>query len=246
MWLFVAVAAWLSKRQGQHASRAAWAALMVGTVAARAAYVFGNWAAYSVDPVSILAVWQGGFTPLAGLLAGGVTVFVLSRDRRIGLQLAAVIALLGGAYYGLDRMTEQPRRGFPSGFVLTTIDGKTFDLATVRGRPFVVNLWATWCPPCRRELPMIAEVSKSASIPVLMIDQGEAREDVIKFLQRNGIETRNILIDKNSALSAFVGGGALPTTFFVDADGMVDQTFTGEISRAALLAGIERTKRNAH
>ena len=245
MWLFVAVAARMARRGGDAVNRAAWTALIIGTVAARAGDVIVNWNAYSVEPGSILAVWQGGFAPLAGLVAAGVTVLALAPKRRIGFQLAIVIALLGGVYYGLDRITEQPRRGFPSGFVVTTIEGDRLDLDTLRGRPFVVNLWATWCPPCRRELPMVAEVSASASIPVLMIDQGEAKDGVTEFLRRDGMATRNVVIDGNAELSSFVGGGALPTTIFVGADGMIDQTVTGELSRAALLAGIEQIKRKA-
>src|SRR3546814_18391910 len=87
------------------------------------------------------------------------------------------------------------------------------------GRPFVVNLWATWCPPCRRELPMLADVAANSDIPILLANQGENRQAVADYLLAGGISPRSVVLDTHMTLMAGAGNGFLPPTFSTHAKG---------------------------
>ena len=67
--VFMATANWIGRRHGPDSDKAAWRALLVGLVAARLGFVAQNWPAFAVEPLSILYVWQGGFSPLIGLVS---------------------------------------------------------------------------------------------------------------------------------------------------------------------------------
>lgn len=114
-------------------------------------------------------------------------------------------------------------------------------LDDLRGRPFVVNLWASWCGPCRREMPMFLEIaSRTPDVPVLLVNQGEEQRLIQSFLEHEGLPAKNILSDRGASLMRLTGSGGLPTSLFVRPDGRIEQAPMGELSRAALLQGLER------
>lgn len=79
-----------------------------------------------------------------------------------------------------------PPRPAP-GFTLQDIDGKTHSLAEYRGKVVLVNFWATWCPPCRAEMPSIERLyasMKGKPFVVLALDQGESVDSVFAFMKR--------------------------------------------------------------
>jgi thiol-disulfide isomerase/thioredoxin len=89
-----------------------------------------------------------------------------------------------------------------------------------QGRPLVVNLWATWCPPCRREMPVLAKAQQQ--IPgacFVFVDQGEVAFTVQKFLNTSQLVFANVLLDPGKKLGEQLGPMALPTTLFYDASG---------------------------
>jgi cytochrome c biogenesis protein CcmG/thiol:disulfide interchange protein DsbE len=244
IWAFLAMGTAISTRTGTPASRATWAATGVGLVAARAGYVAANWPAFAIEPWTILAFWQGGFAIWPGIAAAAVTLLALLRASRAaaaGIAALAVLALLWtGAAQTLLRTPATP---LPTGLQLVTLDGRLLDLDAMKGRPFVVNLWATWCPPCRREMPMLTDVARGSSIAVLLANQGEPPGQVRAFLDRQGLPADAVRLDIASRVGAATGSKALPTTLFIDAGGMIRSIHHGEISRAALTAGISDLER---
>src|SRR3546814_11946076 len=78
---------------------------------------------------------------------------------------------------------------------LARLSGAPLMPENLAGRPFVVNLWATWCPPCRRELPMLADVAANSDIPILLANQGENRQAVADYLLAGGISPRSVVLD---------------------------------------------------
>ncbi len=100
--------------------------------------------------------------------------------------------------------------------VLPDIDGKPIDIASYRGRLVLVNFWATWCPPCRREFPSLGRLMrlfKPSELAVLAVNVGEDAETIFSF---TGAIDVTILLDRDSAAMRRWPVKGLPTTFIVD------------------------------
>lgn len=233
IWLFVAIGS--HRRMAGESAAAVSVAAAAGFVVARLAYVVSHFSDFIGDPLAILKVWQGGFLPLAGIL-GAVLVLATTAlpDRRF--RLIALLIALSGSWYVADRLltitAQSPFVTSPTG--LKTMAGADFDPATLRGRPYIINLWADWCPPCRREMPLLAEAARShPEVAFLFINQGDLPNIAARLPAQHGIDTATILLDDAARLSAAYGG-ALPSTIFVGPAGEVRAVHAGEISRAAL------------
>jgi len=108
---------------------------------------------------------------------------------------------------------------------LKDLDGRTHDLARLRGRVVLINFWATWCPPCRREMPSMERLSQALqgeAFSVLAVDVGEDADTIDAFTaQLDTTLTFPVLLDTRSrALQAWKVAG-LPTTFLVDRQGRI-------------------------
>ena len=135
-----------------------WRALLVGRVAARLAFVWEFRSAYFALPLGILDIRDGGWSPTAGFVCAWL--FALSRRGQLpALQKSLRLALITGTVLwaaGAAVLSARP----DTGQALPTISFKSLQglpvyLAKIKGKPTVVNLWATWCPPCVREMPML-------------------------------------------------------------------------------------------
>jgi peroxiredoxin len=168
-------------------------------------------------------------------------------NRWHGLFLA--ILLLGGSWIWFNRVpvalsaaatAPQPAINHPApDFTLTTLTGETFSLSAARGKPVVLNFWATWCGPCQRELPALQAAAERYSDRVLIIgvDQGEEAETVQKYVDQLGL-TFPIPMDSEFAVSALYNVRGLPTTFFIDPDGVIRQVWLGEMNSITLAEGV--------
>lgn len=219
---------------------------LAGIITARIGYVADHAAIYADAPWSALAIWQGGFSTLAGV-AGAAALLVIrlgrSRDTIIGLMALAVPTTLWFVVQALVPPVDYGR--FPYDVTLVDIAGRPLPLERFRERPFVLNLWTSWCGPCRRELPMLdAAASRSSEVPILLADQGEAPTTVAGFLTREGIGTAHVVLDPSRSLSGAFRVAGYPVTVFVAADGTIVQLQLGELSRAALADGIELARKH--
>lgn len=108
-------------------------------------------------------------------------------------------------------------------FELENLAGEAVKLSDYRGQVVVLNFWATWCAPCRIELPVLKGLSKKYgddSLVVLAIDQGEPREEVAAFAQKNEFSF-TVLLDTDLSLGKAYKAHTIPTTYVVDADGVI-------------------------
>ncbi len=114
-------------------------------------------------------------------------------------------------------------------FTATTLDGTPVSLDEYRGKVVLLNVWATWCPPCRTELPSMQRTFKALQdkgFMILGVNVGEKWDTVAPFLEDFSL-TYPILLDKDSSAMAEWGIMGLPTTFIVDRQGRVTHRIVG-------------------
>ncbi len=212
--------------------------LLAGLLAARLAFVVQFRDGYLQAPLGILDIRDGGWSPLAGL-AVAAAYAIVAAVRRPGwrkplaaaLGTAGMVWLLGAL--SLSMMSEEGGQLPP--LAVQSLEGQTVQLASFQGKPTVVNLWATWCPPCRREMPVLREAqAQRQDINFVFLNQGESPERVRSFLASQNLPLRNVLLDVHGRAGTELGHRALPTTLFYDAQGRLVDTRVGELSQASL------------
>jgi len=113
------------------------------------------------------------------------------------------------------------------------------------GRPMVVNLWASWCPPCVREMPVLEEAQETQKdIAFVFVNQGEGPPTVNSFLDEHGLTLRNVVLDRRREVASNTGNQGLPTTLFYNASGQLVTTHYGELSSATLADNLSEFEAN--
>ncbi len=156
------------------------------------------------------------------------------------LVLGSVRALSGGS--GPD--AGLPREGSHApGLKVKTLDGDHISLSDLRGKVVLVNFWATWCPPCRAEMPSFEQVWRERQKDGFVVLGLSADEDgsgpVSAFLQDRGV-TYPVAMATASAKRAFGGATALPASFLIDKQGVVRRTVTGVFDERLLRQDVNR------
>ncbi len=166
--------------------------------------------------------------------------------------LIVIVVLLGTAWIFDSRetvtqnnnflLTEAPIVGhFAPDFTAVTADGEAYTLTDFvdregdGGQPVVLNFWASWCGPCRIEMPHFerASLNYDGRAAILGINQAESAETVAKFGQTTHV-TYPLLVDEESTISQQYSVSNLPTTIFVDANGVIREVFVGTMNQAVL------------
>lgn len=158
----------------------------------------------------------------------------------VGVWVAASLVFLAVSCQGTGSVGSEKGKEAPD-FSLPTLDGGADNLRNYRGRTVILNFWATWCGPCRAEMPDIQAVfaqMRDRGVVVLAVNQGESREKVAEFAREFGL-TFPILLDENRSVGNQYGVRAYPTTLFIDKNGVVRQVTVGGLTRAAILRQLE-------
>ncbi len=152
---------------------------------------------------------------------------------------APLLAILGWAH--IVRAAEDVGQAAPS-LVVQELNGQSFDLAAAHGKVVVINFWATWCPPCREEMPALNEFYKryhaqGLEMIGLSADRPHDRSEVVKVMQSFSYPAA--MLD-DAKVDHFAEPDALPVTFVVDREGVVRAKLTPDQAPAT-----EKTLENA-
>jgi thiol-disulfide isomerase/thioredoxin len=218
--------------------------LVIGVLAARLAFVVLAWRSYLHDPIGIVMFGDGGFVAWVGLVAALAFAAWRLRADRVGRRVVLWSATLGILLaLVLAQALAALQRDAPPlpDTAFARVDAAPLRLAPGDGRPTVVNLWATWCPPCRHELPVFVRAQRDwPGIRFVFADQGENAQTVRAFLPRAGLPAEAVVLDADSSLMQRYRSQALPTTLFFDAEGRLLEAHLGPLSEATLERRLRR------
>jgi thiol-disulfide isomerase/thioredoxin len=232
--------------------------LWIGIVASRLSFVLLNWSSFSAKPWTILYLWQPGYSFSVGLVAALAYFFYriyrqeVERRRAVVSSLSAGFALPVLLFIGMlltmNRFVDVeiyiPGDTVPNDKV-TDLYGEPASFADFVGKGLVVNFWATWCPPCRREMPLLEEVYnkyKSRNITVIGVSVDNSRDAIKNYVESVSVTypiwedsvTRSNNLPGGTSLSSMFGVVGFPTTFFIDANGVIQSSYVGELNLAIL------------
>ena len=162
--------------------------------------------------------------------------------RLIRIVILVAVAMAGMTFAGcssdgtadgtLDGVEERAAPGFMApGFELENLDGEAISLGSLRGRPVMLNFWATWCGPCRAEMPYIQEVHEDPAwlergLVILAVNIGESASEAQSFMGELGFNF-TVILDSEEKVAHAYNISAIPTTFFIDEDGIINDIRVG-------------------
>ena len=155
---------------------------------------------------------------------------------RVYFVLAGILFLLAACEQGTSKpetkrfVPEGPRVGFRApGFSIPTLNGNSLDLSNYRGKVIMINFWATWCGPCRVEMPSMEDLYSKyggKNFEILAVNGGEDRNLVQPFIKNLNL-TFPVLLDEQFEVHNKYQVTAIPSTFLVDKSGVITHRFFG-------------------
>jgi peroxiredoxin len=173
-----------------------------------------NWTLFSILTLGFCAAWMAFSPPPPGTVTGG--------------------------------RAPAPREGFLApDFALQDASGQTVRLSDLRGKPVLLNLWASWCPPCKAEMPamqLVHEAYSEQGFTILAVNTTyqDDRASALEFIASRGL-TFPVLFDVDGSVSRRYLVRSMPTSFFIDSEGIIRRVVIGgPMSEALLRAEAER------
>lgn len=172
------------------------------------------------------------------IIAITVALFVGKRFTKSGKNASSVIASV------LKPQDDGPANGAPApDFTLKTLDGKDVTLSSLKGKAVMVNFWATWCEPCKIEMPWLVELQDKYRkdgfeiVGVAMDDSGQ--KEIAEFVRKMKVNY-TVVIGSEKVADLYGGLDGLPTNFFLDRNGKVIDSFKGLRSESVIVDDIKK------
>jgi len=215
-------------------------AVLVGLAAARLGHVALYADLYAAQPLSAIDIRDGGWHAPTGLVAGLALLAWRAwrqRDWWRPLGVATTVGVVAWAGIGHALQRHAPSE-LPALALTDLATGQAVQLRdAARGRPVVLNLWATWCGPCRVEMPALAASERThPRVLFVFANQGEPADRVRRYLQAERLDLRHVWLDPRGQTAAAVASRGLPTTVIYDAQGRRVAAHLGVLNEAALAA----------
>ncbi|KKE78675.1 redoxin domain-containing protein [Oceanobacillus caeni] len=160
-----------------------------------------------------------------------------------------IVGMLGWAVYDFVINRDSTEVGTSVGDMapdieLTTLNGETVKLSDYRGNKVFVNFWATWCPPCRAEMPDIQKFDNDEDVKILAVNLTSTEksvDDVQKFVDELGL-TFPILKDEKGKVEQMYKVNAYPTSYLIDSDGVIRKVALGAMNYEMMVQEFEKIK----
>jgi thiol-disulfide isomerase/thioredoxin len=180
----------------------------------------------------------------------------MNNKKRTILSVSFLIVFLLGAYLFYGYLQNQQNSAAPGGgqertmskdFVVQDEDGKEVRLSDFYGKPIVLNFWASWCPPCKSEMPDFNEVYNNlkGEVVFLMINETDGQRETVEkgsaYVKGEGF-TFPVYYDTTLEAGYLYNVTAIPTTYFIDKEGYVVNYVRGAVSLTQLLDNIDKIK----
>ncbi len=219
--------------------------VLVAVPTGRAVFVGLWWSAYQDSPWSVFDIRDGGLEPWSALAAA-----LLLAGWRVRQHPGLLRPLFWGLLVGFSAwsgvlaagLNGQPNGAAPPSVRLSDLNGQALSLvAPTDGRAMVVNLWATWCPPCQREMPALARAQGlHPEVQFVFVNQGESLGVVQRYLRLVPFQLQRVLVDEDSQLGKALDSSALPMTLIYAPGGRLAYSHQGQISEAVLAMQLAR------
>jgi cytochrome c biogenesis protein CcmG/thiol:disulfide interchange protein DsbE len=192
----------------------------------------------------LLGLLPGQLRPYLGLACGLAlligAVWVMEGGKPNDDTLQATSITMAGGFGG-----ETPRVGEAAPvFQLNTLGGQPLSLADLKGHPVLMNFWASWCPPCRAEMPDLDKVAREyqgQGLVVLAVNLQEDAPTARRYAETLGLAFQDsIVLDSQGVVANRYNLTGLPTSYFIDADGIIRDWNSGGLTEKALRARLAK------
>src|SRR5699024_10921576 len=209
---------------------------------------------YQEQPLEVINIRDGGFAWQAAVVVYVLALLWLFIRRRvlfarIAQSIAVGAVVIVGGLIWMQPWKESPQKWYEMSDIeelrtmSNTVNTKEYTVHSAdqyHGKPTVINLWATWCPPCRREVPVLQPAQQTyKDVNFVFITQGERPDQIEKFLEEQGLELHNLWLDEYGLSGQAIDSKGLPSTLFLDGQGRIVNARLGELSAASLRSPLE-------
>lgn len=217
-----------------------WTSFLIGLIGGRIVFVLLHWEAYATSAIDIFKIQDKGFH-LIGSVVSGITWFLWRNKGLPGKSKAMfvfIFTLLVSTSIMLQNSLKQEIHFPDLSFVPLIQNDEASEKVSIKqfsGQPTVINLWASWCPPCHREMPVLQQAQyQYPEINFIMLNQGEDQVTVHDYLRRYDLKFKHVLLDPDGEMPQQINMFGLPSTLFFNAQGLLVEHHMGELTPAML------------
>ncbi|AVH14113.1 TlpA disulfide reductase family protein [Acinetobacter indicus] len=213
-----------------------WTSLWVGLIAARLVFVLMHADLYLATPLDIIKIQDKGFHFYGGLISG-IGWFLWKNRALANLPKAILITLFVSIQLCLNWgiQTVLPQQNQYPDLQFQNLQQQQVPLQHWVGKPTVINLWASWCPPCHREMPVLHQAQQDyPDIHFVMLNQGETSDTVQDYLRQHQFNFQHVLFDSQGDIATQMNMYGLPSTLFFNAQGQLVHRHMGELTQPML------------